>query len=329
MRHMGTAAMAVHLMEEEALRAAGMWGFHAVGVRNDLSICGSPERSEFRCVVECTDQRLLVLEIIRTQDIMHKQGIIDCLDVLSSRKLPGVHPYFRSSEGRGIVCREGRHWQASPYIPGVALNRPAYALEGWRGEALAMFLLGLREASRNLPDGLSTRPFSILGYIDGLMKQIRVREPGLIDTLEPITSFLQRRLAHVHDRVPGAFCHGDFHPLNVIWSHDGIRGVIDWEFSGTKPENYDAALLIGCMGMELPDALSGPLIEKFIQAMKAERFFSGEGWQVLVEMIIAIRFAWLSEWLRNRDTEMIELETVYMHMLVDHADELVHLFNSY
>jgi homoserine kinase type II len=39
-------------------------------------------------------------------------------------------------------------------------------------------------------------------------------------------------------------------------------------------------------------------------------------------MIIAIRFGWLSEWLRNRDEEMIELETVYMNLLMDHADDL-------
>jgi len=44
-------------------------------------------------------------------------------------------------------------------------------------------------------------------------------------------------------------------------------------------------------------------------------------------MIIAIRFGWLSEWLRNQDTEMIELETVYMNLLMENADTLIDLWD--
>jgi len=38
-----------------------------------------------------------------------------------------------------------------------------------------------------------------------------------------------------------AFCHGDYHPMNIIWSADDIKCVIDWEFSEYKSEIYDAA----------------------------------------------------------------------------------------
>ena len=113
----------------------------------------------------------------------------------------------------------------------------------------------------------------------------------------------------------------------MIWSENDIQGVIDWEFSGTKPENYDAATLIGCMGMETPEALTGPLVMEFISILNIAQFLSETSWRVLVEMIIAIRFGWLSEWLRNRDTEMIELETVYMHLLMDHSDDLIKLWH--
>jgi homoserine kinase type II len=187
---------------------------------------------------------------------------------------------------------------------------------------MADFLVNLRIASKNLPSGLSTLPFSILGYIDALIGQIKIREPGLAEKLAPITAFLQQRLARVHGLQPVAFCHGDYHPLNMIWSKTAIPGVIDWEFSGTKPENYDAATLIGCMGMETPDALTGPLVTEFVRTLQDAQVLSGTSWRVLVEMIIAIRFGWLSEWLRNRDAEMIELEMVYMHLLKDHADDL-------
>ena len=48
-----------------------------------------------------------------------------------------------------------------------------------------------------------------------------------------------------------AFAHGDYHPLNVIWTKAGIAAVIDWEFSGLKPEMYDAAILVGCLAWSI------------------------------------------------------------------------------
>ncbi|MBN2299396.1 MAG: phosphotransferase [Deltaproteobacteria bacterium] len=314
-------------MREAAVEAAGEWSLGAVTLRGDLPVSGSPRRSEFRCVVECPDNQLVVLEAIRRQDRDKKQAVIDRLDFLSRQGLPGVHPYIRTPDGRQIVRIRGRLWQASCYVPGKPLNRPGYAFDGWRGEAMADFLINLRKTSRNLPEDISTPTFSIQGYVETLTGRIRVREPVLFASAVPVIAFLQERLAHVHDLLSVAFCHGDYHPLNMIWSDDAIQSVIDWEFSGIKPENYDAATLVGCMGMENPDALAGPLVMKFIRTLQESQVFSGSGWSVLVEMIVAIRFAWLAEWLRNRDTEMIELETVYMNLLKDNADDLAALWH--
>lgn len=310
-------------MEEAALRAAGAWSLDALTVRGDLAISGSPERSEFRCVVECADRRLVVLESIRDRDRDRKQAIIDRLGFLARNGLSRVNPYLRSPDGRQIVELEGHLWQASPFVPGVPLDRPAYAFDGRRGKLMAQVLLELRHASQGLPDALAEKPFSILSYIDTLTAQIRVREPAVFEKLVPVLSFLKKRLTPMHDLLPVAFCHGDYHPLNMIWSEDGLRAVIDWEFCGAKPEMYDAALLIGCIGIEDPDALAGALVRDFIRALKAARVYSGASWRVLVEMAVAIRFAWLAEWLRAEDTEMIELETVYLHLLMDHADDLM------
>lgn len=315
-------AKTVDPLKEAAIRAAGAWGLNAINVRSDLAISGSPQRSEFRCVAECADHQLVVLENIRRQDCRKKQAIIDRLDFLSRRGLSCINPYLETAEGSHIIQQEDRFWQASPYIQGVALDRPAYALEEWRGAAMADFLINLRKASMKLPESLSTSPFSILGYIDSLFSSMKLREPVLVARLEPVKIFLRNRLAPIHGHLNAAFCHGDYHPLNIIWSGTGMKCVIDWEFSGAKPDSYDAALLIGCLGMETPDALTGPLVMKFIHNLKAAHVLSGSSWRVLVEMIIAIRFGWLSEWLRNSDAEMIELETVYMNLLMDHADVL-------
>jgi|GEM_PF-3278684 len=45
-------------------------------------------------------------------------------------------------------------------------------------------------------------------------------------------------------------------------------------------------------------------------------------WQKLVEWVIAIRFAWLSGWLRRRDREMIDLEATYIYLLIDNCRDL-------
>jgi homoserine kinase type II len=316
-------------MEQAAVHAAAEWHLEPAGIRNDLFIGGSPQRSEFRCVVECADGKLAVMECIRRSDRAHKQAVIDRLDFLAHMGLPGAHPHLTTVDGRHIAERDGRPWQASPYITGVTLERPGYEFDGWRGQAMGEFLVALRTASRELPGPLSTRPFAILDYIGDLLGRIRTHDPAVLEPFIPAAAFLEERLAPVHGLLPVGFCHGDFHPVNVIWSEDAIAGVIDWEFCGVKPEGYDAALLVGCMGMETPDALTGPLVGEFIRSLREARLLSDTSWRYLIEMIVAIRFGWLSEWLRARDEEMIELEAVYMRLLMDHADEISALWGAH
>ena len=125
-----------------------------------------------------------------------------------------------------------------------------------------------------------------------------------------------------YEKMPVAFCHGDYHPMNVIWSANDIKCVIDWEFSGYKREIYDAANLIGCIGVEDPKSLTGELVKSFISDMKAANIISKTSWKYMVEFIVALRFAWLAEWLRRKDTEMISLELDYMRVLIDNKNIL-------
>ncbi|MGD0170381.1 MAG: hypothetical protein ABSE54_11730, partial [Smithella sp.] len=56
--------------------------------------------------------------------------------------------------------------------------------------------------------------------------------------------------------------------------------------------------------------------------IKAAKIISKISWKYLVEFIVALRFAWLSEWLRRKDTEMIGLELDYMRLLIDNKNRL-------
>ena len=146
--------------------------------------------------------------------------------------------------------------------------------------------------------------------------------PETRKALRQAFDFIQQEFFDVHDGFPVVFCHGDFHPLNVIWAEDSIKSVIDWEFLGTKPEVYDIATLIGCVGFEEPAGLTKGLVTECLSCMKEAAVLSNLSWEYLSEWVVAIRFAWLSDWLRRRDREMVDLEVAYINLLIDNCRDL-------
>ena len=114
----------------------------------------------------------------------------------------------------------------------------------------------------------------------------------------------------------------------MIWGKARIRAVIDWEFCGIKSEGYDLANLLGCLGMEDPQHLLGPFVRRLIDRLKAARFLTHESWQALPDMMLAIRFAWLSEWMRKQDRPMIRMEADFMALLLEQGPRLRSLFLS-
>ncbi|MFO7733843.1 MAG: aminoglycoside phosphotransferase family protein [Candidatus Aminicenantes bacterium] len=299
---------------EDVLRA---WGLELGRVREDLRIDGSPDRCEFRTVVEDGDGNLFVLESVRAADVERKRSIARALSFLAEKGLSQVRSYVPSDPDDYVVFRANAYWQLAPYVEGVPLARPEYAFEGWRGPALADFLIDLRDRTRGAPLFDSAPSFSIVSFIRDLARTVERREPLLYLRIRPALVHLEQDFMAAHDRFPVRFCHGDYHPLNVIWSEKGIRAVIDWEFLGTRPELFDAAMMIGCLGMEDPQSLTGDLVFSFIERLKASGAAAAPSWAHLFDLVLALRFAWLADWLKRSDAEMIELEAVYMGLLLD------------
>ena len=290
--------------------------------RPDIEIAGSPERSELRTVIEDTDKRLYVLECVFDEDVVKKKNIASYLTFLSEKNIPEINPYLSTEARDSLAFSQDRFWMVSPYIKGVQLNRPDYVFEKWRGKTLADFLATLKENSGELLRQNRDQPFSIVDYIYKLISDINANDPQVIPDIKPFIDFLERDFMDHHDKLPLSFCHGDYHPVNIIWGDTAINAVIDWEFSGVKPEVYDLANLIGCLGMENPDCLGGELVCDLISTLCLSEYMAPVSWKNLVPFIVAIRFAWLSEWLRRRDTEMIELETMYMKILTENVERL-------
>jgi homoserine kinase type II len=301
------------------------WSQDLCSVHYHIPIVGSPERSLFRVVIE-TKEGFFLLEQVALRDLAKKKRIALVLDVLHHSGLSCLSTYCKDTRGDSIVEHQGGFWQISPFLSGVALNRKTYLYEKWRGEALASFLITFYSMSRNIPAFSVNEAFSLKQYILRLLSQIEERRPALVKDLAPIVEFLHREWMALCDHGPVAFCHGDYHPMNIIWGDRDIRGVIDWEFCGYKPEIYDAANLVGCVGIEHPSSLTGDLVVSFIQALRDARLFKDISWKYFLEYVIAVRFAWMSEWLRRDDHEMIAMELDYMNLLITRQSDLINVW---
>lgn len=310
------------MISPETVRTvARRWNLCLKTVRDDIDLYGSPERSCFRTAVEDINNRLYVLERIDPGQRRRRAIISRMLDTLCSRGLNHVLPYLKTPAGDFLVHSDSAWWQLSSYIPGTDLARPLYVRDAGKGEALACFLTDftrqvLRLQTPEIPF------FSLKDFVLKLEAGMRQHDPEVYRSVRPALDFLRQSFFDVHDMLPVAFCHGDFHPLNIIWQGDDIAAVIDWEFCGPKIDVYDVANLVGCVGMEHPSGLMDSLVLNFINGMRLASCISEKSRRFLPEAVVAVRFAWLSEWLRKNDKEMIALEVVYINLLVDNKDKL-------
>jgi homoserine kinase type II len=292
------------------------WKIRPTRFRPEAGIAGSPERCLFRTVVEDETGRSFILESLDPRTTERRREIARALDVLG-RHLSEVRSYHPLEDGSFILAEDRRFWQVSPFVEGLPLQRPEYAGEGWRGPALADFLIRLKQASKELPEASPAGTFSPAGFVRSLEPKIRDRDVALHGRILPAFRHLESAYFEKEAGLQTAFAHGDFHPLNVIWTKDGIAAVIDWEFSGLKPEMYDAAILVGCLGMEHPRYLAGDLVVELTAALKKKAGYRAESWDSFFDLVLALRFAWLSDWLRREDAEMIDLESVYIDLLLE------------
>ncbi len=296
------------------------WDIELKKVRSDINIAGSPERSDFRVVVESDRGERYILENIADRVYERKKIIAAYLDVLAEQGLNGVLPYLKDVGGNHLVRHEDKWWQTQLFVDGVKLDRPGYAFEGWRGNVMADFLIDLYRCAQNKKFLGDQKVFSFPSYVRGIIGDMRAHDPEHLFRVEAAFQFLNEGFMAVYDELPVGFCHGDYHPLNMIWSDDGIKAVIDWEFCGWKPELYDAANMVGCLGMEHPQSLDSECVLNFLTRLRQSGLYQTLSWRYFLELIVANRFGWMAEWLRKKDQEMIEMEGDYLAILLEQKD---------
>lgn len=291
------------------------WGFETLKRHNEKNIPGSPERAVSRSVIEDTENRLWLVERIAGTQVESRTKIAVNLQNLHDSGMDRLLPYQKTREGKFIAEIMGFSWQLSPFYESDELPRPEYIYDRERGSALAGFIAQLRKHTAWKRLTGSADDFNLIDYSRQLSETIAERQPEVFKRLEPICDQLFPKM-ELFITLPTAFCHGDFHPLNVLWKGKQIGAIIDWEFSGIRPEIYDVANMIGCVAFENPAALGEGLIPAFMDGLYEQTNIADESYESLPAFIPSLRFAWLSEWLRKKDDEMLEMELDFMELLV-------------
>lgn len=291
-------------------------------VRQDMDIQGSPERTISRVVIEDSSKCLYLVEKFPIAKFELRNRVARAVDILCKNGLGQALAYRPTVKEEFLPKYKDGCIQVSLFLDSTGIKRPDYLMSSVIGEAFAGFLVRLVSASKGIDQKIVFSPFSIKDYIYELFDQMKIHDPEVYNKYSRFLFFLEKEFMQVHDRLPVSFCHGDLHPLNVIWDKDKIRAVIDWEFTGIKPDIYDAANLVGCAGIEDPNALGMPMVMTFLKSIRQNGLFSRMGWRFFPEYVLALRFAWLSEWLRKDDQEMIAMEEAYMDILMNHMEDI-------
>ncbi len=298
------------------------WDIEFKSAREDIAIYGSSERALSRIVIQDKKNRLFLLEKFSRDKFFLRKNVAKAMEYLNSNGLKEALPYRKTKHGEFLPFFNGSCYEISFFLKNTGVKRPEYLESEKIGKNFASFLLNLSNASVDMGEKIVLPPFSIKKYIYKLFNDMELNDRKMHKKYLPFLDFLEKKFMAVHDKIPSVFCHGDLHPLNVIWNNEKIKAVIDWEFAGVKPEIYDAANLVGCAGIENPSGLNDAMVATFIDSLKKSDIISEKGWDIFPEYVLALRFAWLSEWLRKKDKEMLELEACYMDILVKNMDIL-------
>jgi hypothetical protein len=111
----------------------------------------------------------------------------------------------RTQRGEFFPFFKGNCFQISPFLDSPGLARPGWLGSAEIGKNMALFLIQMQSASRNLPGQISFTPFSIKAYILKLFEDMRAHEPKMGDLYSPFLDFLGQNFMDAHDRLPQNF----------------------------------------------------------------------------------------------------------------------------
>jgi len=308
-----------------AVEALAAFGLGCVRLRPDLPLAGSPERCVVRLAAQDAEGAVWVLERLRPGQQTRREAVARVQQALAGAGLAGVPAWLPAYAGGHVAAFGGHCWQAAPFVPGDPLPRPAYVEDAARGTALARFLAAMRAAAHGPHAAGALAQAAPAADLPAFARELRATvgrtRPALAGALDPVLVALAPLFA-AWAELPRTLAHGDFHPLNVLWRGQDVAAVVDWEFTGLGPDLYDAANLLGCVGSEDPSALGRGLCAALLAGLRAGGVLRADNAPWLHPLLVAVRLAWLSEWLRKGDEEMVDMELAYLGLLTRSREAL-------
>jgi homoserine kinase type II len=272
---------------------------------------------------EDMEGRRWVLEKITSDASAHKLAIAEILETLANHDMEAILPYGRNTLGQFITRYAGQLCMLRPLSKGITVNQKAWFKGPWRAEALAGFLTKLQCVAEACDFNDNAQAFSVIALVQQRMDAFLRHRPDVARSLDPVFQGLEKTLFPIIDRLPAKFCHGDFQPRNLAWGEGTIASIVGWEHCGIKPEGYDAATMVGALGFDNPDALINAFTRRFIGRLRDEAPYAAISWQGFYDLVIAIRFGWLTEWIRTNNEKARDLEMLYMNLLTAQKDYIL------
>ncbi len=280
-----------------------------------ISLAGSPSRTITRFVFSDDKDNLYTAEgfACEREDKQIRQTVM--LEFLKENGLESVLPAIRTVSGGYGVRLDNLFYQVRPFADADSFPDHSHWNQAVYGNIWSEFLLALRKVSK-LPDfpKNSDRNFRFTRYLPILIKELKCRAPGIENRLEPVLESL-RDFLEIEPCLPAFFAHGDFHPGNILMRNNQIKAVIDWEFSGMKTAGYDAALMIGCLGIDDSEWMTGPAARTMIGNLIRNRYMPPMALKYFPDLTIAIRLAWLAEWAELNESALLERELSFVELL--------------
>lgn len=304
-----------------------IWGIKLKKMDKKIDLFSSPEREFDRESFINEREDIYIVESILEEHLYHRKKLIDLYKYFDDKNFNYTKNYIKTLNGEFYYLDE-KVYLLRNYIKANSLNQEKYLKDVWRGEALAKFLIELKKVSKEISFIEKEEDINVKEHVYYLFEKLKKYRPTLAKQFEKIKFLLEIDFFEKYDSLENGFCHGDLHPINVLWGQNKIVGVIDWEFFAYKKEIYDLANLIGCMGFENPSSLIDEITIELLNNIYKSKIYDELSIQYLMEFIIAQRSSWLSLWLKKEDRDMIKEELIYMEFLVDNITNIQNIWKK-
>lgn len=282
----------------------------------DADIYGAPSRMAGRAVVLDKKGDRYLIEKHHFWNLEKKQEISENIDIIHNSGFLSCTPYLKNRDGKSVCEYKDRAWMVQPFIENDILKRPDYLDDGIKGKNAAAALLKLYKVTANKKMNDIIESFSLSTHTENMISKIKSSYPEIHNEIKDVVIIIEQLFNRSIKDSRLIFCHGDYHPLNILWRGGEIISVIDWEFSGYRPALTDVANIIGCAGFENISAFDRDFVKEFMNAIENSGFFSDSELNSLMLFVLAFRFSgWLNEWINDYDSEMINREINYLKIL--------------